>query len=98
MTIRNALYFLRDDASIIVKESNKRSAVVVWEREDYLQEANSQLSHKDIYREVKGDAESPPMEVIKSVLGKIRNRGDLSYETLDYLLVNNPKLGRFYLI
>ena len=97
MTIRNALYFLRDDASIILKESNKRSAVVVWEREDYLQEAK-RYSHKDIYREVKGDAESPPMEVIKSVLGKIRNRGDLSYETLDYLLVNNPKLGRFYLI
>ena len=36
MTIRNALYFLRDDTSIIIKESNKRSAVVVWEREDYL--------------------------------------------------------------
>ena len=38
------------------------------------------------------------MKVIKSVLRKIRNRGDISDETLDCFLVNNPKLGRFYLL
>ena len=37
------------------------------------------------------------MKVIKSVLGKIRNRCDISDESLDYFLVNNSKLGRFYL-
>ena len=51
--------------------------MVVWDREDYLREANSQLSHKDLYREVKGDAERPLMKVLKSVLEKIRNRGDI---------------------
>ena len=54
---RNALYLLRDDPSIIIKETDKGSAVVVWDREDYLKEANSQLSDKDVYWEVKGDAE-----------------------------------------
>ena len=53
----------------------------------------SQLSDKTVYREVKGDAEGPLMKVINSVLRKIRSRGDIS----DYFLVNNPKLGRFYL-
>ena len=72
--------------------------MVVWDREDYLREANSQLSDKDVYREIKGDAEGRLMKVIKSVLRKIRNRGDISDETLDYFLVNNPKLGRFYLL
>ena len=38
---RNALYLLRDDPSIIIKEADKGSAVVVWDREDYLREANS---------------------------------------------------------
>ena len=38
------------------------------------------------------------MKVIKSVLRKIRNRGDIIPETLDYFLVNNPKSGRFYLL
>ena len=41
---RNTLYLLRDDPFIIIKEAGKESAVVVWDREDYLREANSQLS------------------------------------------------------
>ena len=45
---RNALYLLRDDPSIIIKEGDKGSAVLVWGREDYLREANSQLSDKDV--------------------------------------------------
>ena len=28
----------------------------------------------------------------------MRNRKDISDKTLDYFLVNNPKLGRFYLL
>ena len=51
---RNALYLPCDDPSIIIKEADKGLAVVVWDRADYLREANSQLSGKDVYREVKG--------------------------------------------
>ena len=29
---------------------------------------------------------------------KVRDRRDISDNTLDYFLVNNPKLGRFYLL
>ena len=95
---RNALYLLRDDPSIIIKEADKGSAVVVWDREDYLREANSQLSDKDVYREVKGDAEDHLIKVIKSVLRKVKNRRAISDETLDYFLVNNPRLGPFYIL
>ena len=69
---RNALYLLRDDPSIIIKEADKAS--VVWDREDCLRESNSQLSDKDVYQEVKGDAEGPLIKAIKSVLRKIRSR------------------------
>ena len=93
----NALYLLRDDPSIIIKEADKGSAVVVWDREDYLREANSQLSDKDVYRKVKDDAEDHLMKVIKSGLRKIKTRGDIKDEALDYFLVNSPRLGRFYL-
>ena len=37
-------------------------------------------------------------KIIKIVLKKVRNRRDISDSTLDYFLVNNPKLGRFYLL
>ena len=38
------------------------------------------------------------MRIIKSVLRKRSNRDDINDETLDYFLVNRPKLGRFYLL
>ena len=92
------MYLLRDDLSIIIKEADKGSAVVVWERENYLREVNSRLSDQDVYRKVKGDAEGPLMKAIKTVLRKLRNRDDISDEALDYFLVNNTKLGRFCLL
>ena len=36
---RVALYSLRDDTSLIVNETDERSGVVIWDREDYLAEA-----------------------------------------------------------
>ena len=33
---RQAMQSLRDDSSIVIKEADKGSAVVVWNREDYL--------------------------------------------------------------
>ena len=95
---RNAIYSLRDDNTIIIKEADKGSGIVVWDRKDYLAEAKKQLDDKEVYQEVRGDIESPLIKIIKRVLGNIRNRRDISDETLDYFLVNNPKLGRFYLL
>ena len=95
---RHALYSLRDDTSIIIKEADKGSGIVVWDREDYLAEARTQLKDKDVYQELKGNIVGPLEKIIKSVLRKVRDRKDISDETLDYFLVNNPKLGRFYLL
>ena len=95
---RHALYSLRDDTSVIIKEADKGSGIVVWDREDYLAEARTQLKHKDVYQELKGNIVGPLEKIIKSVLRKVRDRKDISDETLDYFLVNNPKLGRFYLL
>ena len=52
---RNALYNLRDDPTIIIKGADKGSAVVVWDREDYLKEASKQLEGKDVYEKVQND-------------------------------------------
>ena len=46
---------------------------------------------------IKDDSGGPLMKLIKGVPRKIRSRGDISDETLNYFLVNNPKVGRFYL-
>ena len=93
----NALYNLRDDPTIIIKGADKGSAVVVWDREDYLKEASKQLEDKDVYEEVQNDP-STLINTIMRALEKIRIRGDLSNDTLNYFLVKDPKFARFYLL
>ena len=44
---------LQNDKSVIIKRADKDSAVVVWDRQDYLKEAKRQLSDSSIYKEVK---------------------------------------------
>ena len=95
---RDTVYSLKNDNSIIIKEADKGSAVVAWDRDDYLRESKNQLNDKNVYKELSGNAEGPLEKVIKTVLKKIRDRRDISDNTLDYFLFNNPKLGRFYLL
>ena len=71
--------------------------MVVWDREDYLKEASKQLEDKDVYEEVQNDP-STLINTIMRALEKIRIRGDLSNDTLNYFLVKDPKFARFYLL
>ena len=48
-----ALRNLADNRSIVIKGIDKGSSVVVWNRDDYLQEASSQLRDTNIYEDVK---------------------------------------------
>ena len=95
---RDTVYSLKNDNSIIIKEADKGSAVVAWDRDDYLRETKKQLNDENVDKELTGDVEGPLEKIIKTVLKKIRDRTDTSNSTLDYFLVNNPKLGRFYLL
>ena len=60
-------------------------------------ETEKQLSCKETYKEVS----SEPSFLIKTIhdtLEKIRKRGDISSNILEYFNVENPKSGRFYLL
>ena len=79
---RKALYDLKNDKNIIIKGADKGSAVVVWDREDCIKEAEKQLEASDVYEEVPDGAE-PLISTIHTTLEKIRKRRDL--EILDFL-------------
>ena len=51
---------------------------MVWDREDYLAEARTQLKDEDVYQELKGNTVGPLEKIIESVLRKVRNRKDVS--------------------
>ena len=96
---REALRTLRNDSEIIIKSADKGSGVVVWDKEDYLKEADSQLSDASIYEEIDYDPSSALEEMISECVNSIRDRGDImDPDTLQFFSVDNPKLGRFYLL
>ena len=74
---RDALHFLRNDKSIIIKGADKGSAVIVWDREDYIREANGQLEDDSIYDEITNDPLPALKEVIDSSLRKIKSRMEI---------------------
>ena len=94
---RKALYDLKNDKSIVIKSADKGSAVVVWDREDYIKEAEKQLGDEEVYEEVSNDA-APLLKTINGVIAKIRKRSDLKRDTLDYFIMKDPKFARFYLL
>ena len=49
---REALKSLRNDPSIIMKEADKGSAVVIWDREDCIRETMTQLRDRNVYGEI----------------------------------------------
>ena len=91
---RNELYNLRDDPTIMIKVADKGSEVIFWDREDYLKEASKQLEDQDVYEKVQNDP-STLINTSMRNLEKIRIRGDLSNDTLNYFLVKDPKFAKF---
>ena len=45
-----AIRSLVDDRNIVTKEADKGSCVVIWDRNDYIAEAEKQLSDEDVYK------------------------------------------------
>ena len=91
------MYHLKNGQSIVIQEVDKGSAVVMWDKKDYLMEAEKQLSCKETYEELSSDP-SFLIKTIHDALEKIRKRGNISSDILDYFNIENPKFGRFYLL
>ena len=72
-----SFWHLRNDTSIIIKEADKGLGVVVWDRKDYLKEAEKQLTDKKKYEELSSDPVSPLISTVKGCLSRIKNRGDI---------------------
>ena len=91
---RGALFDLKNIKTIVIKGADKGSAVVVWDRDDYIQEAEKQLGDKEIYEEACNDPQ-PLIDTIHRAVEKVRKRGDLFAK---YFMVKDPKFARFYLL
>ena len=48
----DAIRSLADDRNIVIKRADKGSCVVIWDRNDYVKEAEIQLSNQNVYKSV----------------------------------------------
>ena len=94
---QKALYDLKNDKSIVIKSADKGLAVVVWDREDYIKEAEKELGDEQVYEKVSNDA-APLLKTINEVIAKIRKRGDLERDNLGSFIMKDPKFAGFYLL
>ena len=94
---RNALHNLKNDQNIVIKSADKGSAIVVWDRDDYIKEDEKQIVDKDTYEEVCNDLETL-ISTIHKATEKTRKRGDLNAGVTKYFMVKDPKFARFYLL
>ena len=71
--------------------------MVVWDREDYIKEAEKELGDEQVYEKVPNDA-APLLKTINEVIAKIRKRGDLEKDNLGSFIMKDPKFAGFYLL
>ena len=94
---------LQNDRSVIIKPADKGSAVVVWDRQDYLKKAERQLSDNSIYKEVKVTEKNLVDLVDKNskIFVDLERRSIIQEKEKNYFKFNFKKatnVGKFYVL
>ena len=95
---KQALRSLKHNTDIVIKPADKGSAVVVMDRDHYISEAERQLSDTKFYKALDNDPTHEFQRKVTTTLTKMVESGDISDSNFNYLSVQNPKPGRFYLL
>ena len=93
---REALQDLMYDKNIVIKPADKGSSIVIWDKQDYLKECQLQLGNKSVYEEVERDLLQDVMQKIRNTILDMLRKKEIDKKLINYLLVRNPQLGRFY--
>ena len=98
-----ALKKLVDDRSIVIKGADKGSSVVVWDKDDNLQEASRQLRDTKLYADVKYNENilTGLVERSKKIFNRLCSRKFISEKELKYFTSSFKKattLGKLYFL
>ena len=81
---------MRDDTSIRIKCAEQGLAVIMWNRGDYLKEAEYQLSDGNASEKVEyEDVGSPLISIVKSHVARVKLRGDIPNLSILYVPENS---------
>ena len=95
---RSALYNLQKREDIVIKPADKGSAVVVMDRDQYVSEAERQLNDSTFYKPLDHDPTPEFAKQVSDTVSEMHDQGLISEKNMAYLIVDQPKAGRFYLL
>ena len=99
----DAIRSLADDRRIVIKRADKGSCVFIWDRNDYLLEAEKQLKDKNVYRDVQYNVNvlKDLAEANNKMFSGLRKRGFITEKQLKYFTYEYrkaPNFGKLYLL
>lgn len=93
-----ALRAIRSRNDIVIKPADKGGAVVVWDKEAYIQEGLRQLQNPDQYRPLDIDPTPRFTKTIVDFLKLCKRKDYIPARTVDYLIPKNPRTAQLYLL
>ena len=98
-----AIKSLEEDRFIVIKKVGKGLCVVVWNRLDYLSEAEKQLGDKNIHKNVsfKDKILRDLVETNNKMFLSLKRKGSISEKEMKYFVydyMNNRNLGKLYFL
>ena len=98
-----AIRSLADDRNIVIKKPDKGSCVVIWDRNDYIAEAEKQLSNKVAYKQVNFKEKNlcDLVEIRNRFFRGLKLDGHISEKEVKYFMYEYKKvtnLGKLYLL
>ena len=94
-TESSAFRDLQERNDIIIKPTDKGSAIVVMDKTTYLQEAERQLSDCGFYKKLDSNPTLDFTQKIKRALEVMHVPSHIVDKTMEYLTPEDPKQGRF---
>ena len=92
-----------DNRSIVIKKADKGSCIVVWDRGDYLLEAEKQLGDRSVYKDISFNEKllTDLVESSNQIFHCLKRKGSITDKQLKYFLYNYKNatnLGKLYLL
>ena len=94
---QKAMKDLQDRSDIIIKKADKGGAVVIWNTEDYIKEADRQLNDTTSYKKLDTNPTEDNVKKIKSTIDQLKKQELISEKVSDSLIPENVKTPRFYM-
>lgn len=95
---KSALEQLGNNHDIVIKPADKGGAIVLLNKEDYVEEANRQLSNASFYKALPNDPTDNFKAILKDTLMALLKEKKLDEKTVRLLVPLSPVAGRFYLL